>query len=152
VRRSRLRPVSEKKLAAAGGVVFSTFAKKPASTGPHRDVVDLVLERDQHSCAWCGGCLWGDRGMDWSIGHRRPRRNGGDPRPDTNLPSNLVALHGSGTTGCHGEIERERDRAEQVGFLLTATAKPYEHKIRHAFYGWCFLNEDGGVRQIAGNP
>jgi hypothetical protein len=109
VRRSRLRPVSEKKLAAAGGVVFSTFAKKPVSTGPHRDVVDLVLERDQHSCAWCGGCLWGDRGMDWSIGHRRPRRSGGDPRPD-------------------------------------------KHKLRHAFYGWCFLNDDGGVRQIASNP
>jgi hypothetical protein len=143
--------VSDKRLAAAGGVVFSTFANKPKPTGPHRDVVELVLERDQYSCAWCGGCLWGDRGTDWSIGHRRPRRNGGDPRPDTNLPSNLIALHGSGTTGCHGEIERERDRAEHVGFLLTATAKPYEHKIRHAFYGWCFLNEDGGVRQIASN-
>lgn len=141
--------ISKGKLAELDGrIPFSTFTNRPTPTGPSREVVDLVLERDHYSCAWCGGELWGERGRDWSIGHRRPRRKGGDPRPDTNLPSNLVALHGDGVTGCHGEIERERDRAEQVGFLLTATAKPYEHKIRHAVYGWCWLDDKGGYRRL----
>lgn len=144
-----LRPMSDRKLAALGGrIPYTTFTNRPTPTGPPPEVVDLVLERDHYSCAWCGESLWGDRGTDWSIGHRRPRRNGGDPRPETNLPANLVALHGSGVTGCHGEIERERDRAEELGFLLHAEAKPADHKLRHAIYGWCWLDDRGGYRRL----
>lgn len=132
---------TKKGLRALGGGLRTRLR----STGPDANTVEPVLERDHWSCAWCGGELFGDRGTGWSIGHRRPRRSGGDRRPDTNLPSNLVALHGSGTSGCHGEIERERSHAEFAGFLLTATAKPHEHKIRHAIYGWCWLDDKGGI-------
>lgn len=144
-----LAPMSAKKLASlAGRVPYSTFTNRPSPTGPSREVVDLVLERDHFSCAWCGDSLWGERGSDWSIGHRRPRRSGGDPRPETNLPANLVALHGSGTTGCHGEIEANRERAEEVGFLLHADAMPADHKLRHAVYGRCWLDDRGGIRRL----
>jgi hypothetical protein len=144
---SSTKKVHSRALGKGLRTTHSTFTNRPKLTGPSREVVEMVLERDHYSCASCGGELYGDRGTGWSIGHRRPRRRGGDPRPDTNSPANLVALHGSGTTGCHGEIERERSRAEHTGFLLTATAKPHEHRIRHAIYGWCWLDDNGRIRR-----
>ena len=115
------------------------------STGPDRLTVDAVLERDRHSCAVCGHGLSGARGWGWSIQHRRPRRAGGDPRPDTNLPSNLIPVHGSGTTDCHGRIESHRAESYENGWLLHGGDVPSQQAICHAVHGWCYLTDDGRV-------
>lgn len=43
---------------------------------------------------------------------------GGSRDPRTNDPRNLVLLCGSGVTGCHGEIESNRARAREEGWLV----------------------------------
>ncbi|MBX6749988.1 MAG: hypothetical protein IRY85_10035 [Micromonosporaceae bacterium] len=115
------------------------------STGPDQHTVDTVLERDQHSCGVCGYGLSGTRSVDWSIQHRRPRRQGGDPRPDVNLPSNLFAVHGDGTSGCHGRIESHRAEAYSNGWLLHDGDVPSQEAICHAVHGWCYLTDDGRI-------
>lgn len=120
------------------------------TTGPSRDVVEAVLERDQHSCVVCGHNLHGTRGLDWSIQHRRPRRQGGDPRPETNLPANLVAVCGSGVTGCHGWIEDRRTEAGEMGLLLHANDIPAEHPVA-TWYGSVLLDDQAGVWPITGD-
>lgn len=110
-------------------------------------VTDAVLERDQHSCVRCGCNLHGTRGIDWSIHHRRRRGMGGDPRPDTDLPANLVAVCGSGTTGCHGWIESNRDAARALGLLVRADRMPCLVPVV-TWYGWVRLDNVGGFEVI----
>lgn len=43
---------------------------------------------------------------------------GGSRDPRTNDPRNLVLLCGSGVTGCHGEVESNRTRARDEGWLV----------------------------------
>lgn len=43
---------------------------------------------------------------------------GGTSDSSINDPTNLVLLCGSGTTGCHGEIESHRERAIEHGWLV----------------------------------
>jgi len=111
------------------------------------DVVEAVLERDQHSCVVCGQNLYGTRGYDWSLQHRRPRRAGGDKRPDVNLPANLVAVCGSGTERCHGWIESNRTEALALGLLLHADDKPSEHAVA-TWYGVVLLDNAGHLWPI----
>lgn len=116
-------------------------------TGPDRYTVEAVLERDNWSCVVCGGGLWGDRGEAWSIGHRRPRRAGGDPRPSTNQTANLITLHGSGTTGCHGLLESMRTQSEGLGWLLHANQVPADELIQHSIHGLVYLDNVGGYKK-----
>lgn len=94
-------------------------AKRVRDTGPSKSVVDLVLARDGHGCVRCGKSS-GVR----SVHHRRPRRAGGDRRPDTNSPANLITLCGSGVSGCHGWVEQHRAVAQLKGWLLSANDEP----------------------------
>lgn len=116
-------------------------------TGPTRATVELVCQRDANRCAWCRGVVTGVRGEDWSIQHRRPRGMGGDRRPETNLPGNLVLVHGNGTQGCHGVIESRRAEAQEKGFLVPkgSVLPPAFHAIEHAFHGWVYLLDDGSI-------
>jgi 5-methylcytosine-specific restriction protein A len=114
-------------------------------TGPDRLAVDAVWARDNGQCAWCDEPITGERGLDWSVQHRRPRGRGGSRRPDTNLPSNLILLHGNGTTSCHGLVESRRTVAYDLGFLVRYTDSPSQVAIHHAVHGWCFLTDDGEV-------
>ncbi len=83
------------------------------STGPASDVVEVVLERAQRfgpdylpNCEVCGYPLRGERGVDWSIHHRRGR----DGADDSHTAPNLLAVHGvSNVDRCHGEIHRNHD-------------------------------------------
>ena len=123
----------------------STWAKRSVRfTGPMPDIVAAVLERDQHRCVVCSLPLHGTRGRDWSLHHRRPRRMGGDPRPETNLPANIVSVCGSGTSGCHGWLESRRTEAMHQGLILHADDDPSEHPIA-TWYGVVLLDDDGGV-------
>jgi hypothetical protein len=54
----------------------------------------------------------------FNLHHRRPRGMGGSKDPRINDPANLLALCGSGTTGCHGLIESYRERSYEHGWLL----------------------------------
>jgi len=118
-------------------------------TGPTQDVVDAVLERDQHSCVCCGENLQGIRGRDWSLHHRRPRRMGGDRRPDVNLPANLVAVCGHGSAGCHAWLEENRTLAREQGLVLHAGADPTAVPAA-TWYGVALFDNEGGMRLIGG--
>lgn len=140
VRRTPLRQVSLKRVAHK--------TSRSVSTGPDANTVEAVLERDAYSCAVCGELVGSRRGVDYSIHHRRPRRMGGTSQPDTNLPSNLLTVCGSGTTGCHGHIESHRADAYDAGWLLHASDVPSQTPILHALHGWVFCTDDGRVELV----
>lgn len=110
-------------------------------------VVDLVRARDRDGCAWCGSQIYGERGLAWSVHHRKPRGMGGTKDPAISSPANGVLLCGSGTTGCHGEVEANRENAVVEGFLISRNGvqKPSEVPIEHATHGYVYLDDDGGV-------
>jgi hypothetical protein len=152
-----MRAVSEKRLAQlrAEGLVnpSSTFAarrpartnvKRPRDTGPDRATVNTVLERDGYQCVRCGGACHGERGVDWSIQHRRARGMGGSSRPDTSAPQTLILLCGSATTGCHGWVESHRVEAVAYGWAVRQTDDPLTRPVLHSLHGWVYLTADGG--------
>lgn len=81
---------------------------------------DTVLTRAGGLCELCGGYRASN------IHHRRPRGMGGTKAQWINEPSNLLALCGSGTMGCHGMIESNRAEAYDRGWLLR-TGSVAEH-------------------------
>lgn len=105
------------------------------------DVVQAVLERDRWRCVVCARPQLGQRGVDYALHHRRPRRSGGDKRPETNLPANLVLL----CTHCHEWVESRRAEAADMGLLLHANDDPTEHPVAHAVLGPVLLDNEGGV-------
>lgn len=111
--------------------------KRYRSTGPVRGVVDLVYERDGGCCIRCGKAF-GPR----STHHRRPRRAGGDRRPDTNSPANLITLCGSGTSNCHGWIEQHRADARRWGWLLASNDEPSAVPLS-TWWGPVLLDHEG---------
>ena len=70
---------------------------------------------------------------------------GGSSRTDTNLPSNLVLLCGTSSTGCHGFAESERDAAREEGFLVAQDADPAAVPVLYAGRGLVYLDATGGV-------
>lgn len=109
-------------------------------TGPTQKTRDIVLERDAHTCQWCGRHV---RPGFYSLQHRRARGMGGSKRDDTNKPSNLVTMCGSGTTGCHGYVESNRLEGLERGFTVPQGTDPRFVPLRDfAGVEW-FLVEDG---------
>jgi hypothetical protein len=93
-------------------------------TGVSAETVAALLGRSDVRCEVCGEALAGERGVGWSVHHRRPRGMGGSRRADTHSIVNLLALCGSGTTGCHGRIESDRATALVCGWLVRSSADP----------------------------
>lgn len=118
-----------------------------AATRPTEATVQLVIKRDEGRCAACGDEIYGMRGWDWSVQHRRPAGMGGDPRPETHAAGNLVLLHGHGTSLCHGDVESRRADAQKKGLLIPKESvdPPSQWAIEHAVHGWCYLLDDGSV-------
>lgn len=115
-------------------------AKRATDTGPDAPTVDLVLDRDQHSCVLCGGGVGDRRGTDYSIHHRLLRSQGVN-----NSPSNLITLCGSGTTECHGAVHAKPKWARSFGgWLLRSTDNPavYPVLIERASR-WVLLTNNG---------
>ena len=110
--------------------------------------VMAVLARDGYRCVRCGTPIEGERGVAWSVQHRRPRGMGGSRRADTNSSVNLLAVCGSGTTGCHGHMESHRAEALMNGWLVRQAADPagaavlVEHGSR-----WVYLTPQGGYAE-----
>lgn len=109
-------------------------------TGPSPATRSLVYLRADHRCELCHGSAWGG-----SVHHRRPRGMGGDRRPETNLPSNLLLLCGSGTTGCHEWVESNRSHATDIGLLIPKMSQQLPAEIPVALLmGTVWLTDDGG--------
>ena len=120
---------------------------------PTEETLHVVGYRDKGRCAWCGEEVGGTglRGESWSLHHRRPAGMGGDRRPETHAPGNLVLLCGSGTTFCHGYVESHRDDAADRGFLIPklAASPPSSWAIEHAVHGLVYLFDDGSWVEAA---
>lgn len=121
---------------------------KRAPTAPTRSVRADVIRRDGGRCQWCGAGV--DTSSGWySLQHRRARQMGGTSRPEANLAANLVLVHGTGTTGCHGEIEANPVLAAERGFRLTQEQQPDQCPIQVAGITgrrWVRLDNDGNTR------
>ncbi|MDM4761915.1 hypothetical protein QT381_02710 [Galbitalea sp. SE-J8] len=109
-----------------------------------------VIARDESFCGWCG--LYVDTASgQYSLQHRRARGMGGSKRMSTDLHANLVLLHGTGTTGCHGYIEAHRDEARERGFNLTQQLDPAAIPIGlkvHGVPAWALFDNLAGRRFI----
>lgn len=92
-------------------------------SGPDKSTVAAVLERAGYCCEACGKTVGDERGVDYSIHHRKARGMGGT-RFGANLASNLLVLCGSGTTGCHGYVESHRSEAMACGWLVSRYQDP----------------------------
>lgn len=110
--------------------------------GPTAEVRDLVWERARGCCERCGRGL--ERGAGgYSLHHRRLRSAGG-----SHLPTNLVLLCGSGTTGCHGRMHANPGWAQKHGWIVPRWEDPAEVPLRLAWHGLCGLLEDGGLELL----
>jgi len=120
-----------------------------AGTGPNDEIVQLVIKRaaggseeDPAVCEHCSEPLKGERGRDWVIHHRRPRRRGGSRLPDTNHPQNLVAV----CAASHDEIESHRADALAHGWLLHAKDDPLHRPILlYRGSRWAYLTADAAI-------
>ena len=92
-----------------------------------------VLARANYVCELCYGPL-----TQMSLHHRRPRQMGGTKAPWIHDHENLLALCGSGTTGCHGYVESRRADAYEFGWLvrsgMTPHTTPFCDKRGHWWY------------------
>lgn len=114
------------------------------NTGPTPAVVDLVVERAGNACEMCGRTLGRIRGVDWSVQHRVPRGMGGSRAHWINSAVNLLAVCGSGTTGCHGLIESRRADAVVNGWLIQHRAHPSAVAVLiERGSRWVYLTSDG---------
>ena len=131
---------------AGGGRMAALDRKPPKNTGPDAATVALVFARDDSRCARCGQAITGIRGLDWSVQHRRARGAGGTRREDTNSPAALILLCGSGTTLCHGHVERFRVEAREFGWAVRQSDDPAVMPVLHAVHGgWVLLSPAGQV-------
>lgn len=60
------------------------------------------------------------------------------------LPSNLLALCGSGTTGCHSIVESQRKVSLQQGFLVSSWQQPGLVEVLLHGTDWVLLDDEGG--------
>lgn len=129
--------------------------RKPRrDTGPTKTTRTTVWTRAGGRCEVCGGPLAGVCGF--SMHHRRARGMGGSSRTELNSPSNLVLACGSGTTGCHGNLESHREQAYADGLLLHDGQDPAQVPVlladptNPARRRLVLLNDDGTYS--AGDP
>lgn len=114
--------------------------RKRGGSGVPEDVRFAVAHRDGPRCVACGRSIVN---VPASVHHRLPRGRGGDARL-----SNLVTLCGSGTTGCHGEVESCRAQAYDDGLLVRSGGDPAGEAVL-TWAGWRYFTDDGRVLTIA---
>ena len=126
-----------------GNKESSKPAKRAAkrSLGVSKATRVLVLNRAKYRCEKCGVSL--SESFYYSLHHRTPRGMGGSREVRLNLPSNLVAICGSGTTGCHGWIESNRSVSEDAGWLVSRYQEVAEVPLQIWGVGWSYLNDEG---------
>lgn len=106
-----------------------------------------ILERDGYSCVACGVTVaspitykpW----RQYSIQHRKARGMGGSNDPAVHAHENLIVLCGTGTTGCHGRAEREREWAREMGYAVAQWQNPADVPVYTFSFDWALPTEDG---------
>ena len=86
----------------------------------------------------------------------RPDRLAGQERPppavapsgQPGLPSNIVELCGSGTTGCHGWTHAHPAEAERFGYIIPSWRDPLNAPIRDWNGDWWWLLDDGTAQRL----
>lgn len=119
------------------------------------NVDEKVIARDMGACARCGRHVAHlERGIAWSIHHRRPRGSGGTSLAWVNEAANQMIACGSGTTGCHGWIESNRREARALGYLvpLNGIQKADEVAINHKTLGLVYFTDGGGWVPVEEGP
>lgn len=109
------------------------------------------FEREREACFRCRRPLrFEDRGRGWSAHHRRPRGAGGTSRVDVADISNCLILCGSGTTGCHGWVERFRAMAREYGYLvlLNGIDTPAGTRVKRQDGTWWLLTRAGRAVEV----
>ena len=114
--------------------------KSRRKTGATDEVRMNVMVRANFRCERCGTSV---QSIPMSIHHRRPRAMGGTHRPETNYPSNLMALCGTGTSGCHGYLESNRTEAMDYGFIVPQYEIPSNVPVKTYTHGWVYLDDEG---------
>lgn len=87
------------------------------STGPSTTVRSQIQARARMRCERCGRNLTWEGGQ---IHHRKPRQMGGTRDQKTNSMENLVFI----CSGCHSEIESNRDDSYRDGWLVHSWDDP----------------------------
>lgn len=116
-------------------------------TGPDKLTVEAVWDRAGGRCEISGVELSGDRGRDWHVHHRRPRRMGGSRLPDTNDPTNLMLL----SPEAHEHVEKNRTEAYERGWLVRQDAIPAVVPVVVLVDGqvaYVLLTDDGQYRSV----
>jgi len=107
-----------------------------------------VLARGFYRCERCREDFLG---KPVSIHHRRPRMMGGSKNAELHRPANLIALCGSGTSGCHGWVESNREQARTFGFLIQKVESAEEIPFKDLNGDWWLIDNDGQKRQLDTN-
>lgn len=97
---------------------------------------EAIIARANFVCELCYGPL-----TIMSLHHRRPRGMGGTKSPWIHDPENLLALCGTGTSGCHGKVESYRDRAYRYGWLVRYGTIPHSVIFADLYGKWWLLRE-----------
>lgn len=79
-----------------------------------------------------------------TVQHRKPRGMGGSSNPEINSPANLLWVCGTGTTGCHGWMERNRTEALAAGWLVPSAVKAESIPVQTWDGRFVFLDDDCG--------
>lgn len=98
-----------------------------------------VLARGFYRCERCH-CDF--QGIGVSVHHRRPRMMGGSRDKELHKSANLIALCGSGTTGCHGWVESNRDKARELGYLIAKIESAGEIPFQDINGKWWVIDND----------
>lgn len=117
------------------------------STGPDKLTVEAVWDRAGGRCEISGVPLSGERGRDWHVHHRRPRRMGGSRLDDTNSVENLLLL----SPEAHEYVERNRTEAYERGWLVRQDAIPAAVPVVVLVDGqvaYVLLTDDGQYRSV----
>lgn len=96
---------------------------------------NLVVARDKSRCVRCAAPA--AKG-EW---HHRRSRSIRDAH--THSPANGIHL----CTLCHKWVHDNPFEARASGFIVSRFANPVLEPVRHALYGWVYLDEDGTFRE-----
>lgn len=121
------------------------WTQRPASV-PTMSTRKAALDRAGYRCEVRipGHCY--ERPVN--LHHRRPRGMGGSRDATVATTANLLAVCGSGTTGCHGWIEQHRAVAHDNGWLLRHGADPAARVLRLWDGRLVRLTIDGGYDTV----
>jgi hypothetical protein len=114
-RKTAMRRIAQARRAAA----------KRRDTGPDAATKAMLWSRARGCCELCGVMITGGW-PGFSRHHRNARGMGGRSASWVNHITNLLLLCGSGVTGCHGAVERNRADAYAAGWLVRTSENPAE--------------------------